>query len=327
MVQYAFRTNLARCIIAPWTCVEETSVRVKAILNPRADRGRALDLRGSVEGWIGDWAETDVALTAVPNDAQEIAETAAQDGYDLVLAVGGDGTVNEVANGLLRLDSAKRIPLGIVPVGSGNDYAFGLGLPTRPEQAVARIRGGQARWLDAAHVVDNHRRSRYALNGIGIGFDAAVAVESLKIRRVYGFAAYLLAALRTIAFRYQTPHLTLAFDDVRLSQRALLLAVGVGPRVGGGFRLTPDASFTDGLVDSCLVNPVGRFTMLYMLLRVMRGTHITSPVVSMRRSSRIRLQSNLPLPIHIDGEIFARVEDKVNGLTITTHPAALPVVL
>jgi diacylglycerol kinase family enzyme len=115
------------------------------------------------------------------------------------------------------------------------------------------------------------------------------------------------------------------FDDEEVRQGALLLAVGVGPRVGGGFRITPDARFDDGLLDSCLVEPVGRLTMLAMLARVMRGTHVSASFVEMRRNRVIRIESDLPLPVHVDGEIFATVADNVQSIKLTCLPERLAI--
>ena len=168
----------------------------------------------------------------------------------MVAAAGGDGTVNEVANGILAAqeDSGAGAALGLIPVGSGNDYAHGLG------------------------------------------------------------------------------HLQIEFDDEVVKQGALLLAVGVGPRVGGGFRITPDARFDDGLLDSCLVEPIGRAMMLAMLARVVRGTHVSAGFIEMRRNRVIRVAADRPLPIHVDGEIFATAENGVRTLTLTCHPGRLPLI-
>jgi diacylglycerol kinase family enzyme len=138
---------------------------------------------------------------------------------------------------------------------------------------------------------------------------------------------YAIATLRTIALYFQTPQLTLRFDDESIEQRSLMLAIGLGRRVGGGFYLTPDAVHDDNLLDSCTVNPVGRLTMLAMLPRVMRGTHITSKHVTMRRNHVVEVQSDMPLPVHIDGEVFAFHDDNVRQMTVTSIPRALPIMV
>jgi YegS/Rv2252/BmrU family lipid kinase len=301
-------------------------VRVKVILNPWADHGRAIQMRDEIERWGARHGELEVVLTHEPGEAVELATEAAAAGYEVVAAAGGDGTVNEVANGLVYSKAAGQARLGIIPIGSGNDYAYGLGLGDDTEQAVARLFGDTIRMLDVAEVKSGDGRSRIACNGIGMGFDAAVAIESRKITRIHGFPMYVLATFRTMAFRYALPRLEASFDEEEVRQQMLLLAVGVGPRVGGGYRLTPDAEFDDGLLDSCLVNPVGRVTMLSMLMRVMEGAHTGSRHVTMRRSRTIKLASDQPLPVHIDGEVFARVEEGVREIEIECLPRALTVV-
>jgi diacylglycerol kinase (ATP) len=301
-------------------------VPIQIILNPWADRGRAVRVKEALETWGGKHGESEVVLTQGPGHAAILARAAAEAGYDRIGAAGGDGTVHEIVNGLMSLPPERQPAVGLIPVGSGNDYAYGLGLHAPLAAAVDRLHHGELRPLDLAEVVDNHGRTRYACNGIGIGFDAAIAIAAGRIKRLYGFAAYVAGALQTIALHYQRPNFELTFDGETVRQASLLLAIGVGPRIGGGFLLTPDATVDDGLVDSCLVDPVGRATMLRMMPRVMKGTHITSKIVQMRRNKTITLRADMPLPVHIDGEIFATEADNVRELSIRTLPRALKII-
>jgi diacylglycerol kinase (ATP) len=299
-------------------------MRIRVILNPWADRGRAGTLKDKLVEWSQPFGPLDVVLTAEPGHAKTLAAQAVVDGYELVVAAGGDGTVHEVVNGLVR-GGRSQTTLGVIPIGSGNDFAYALSLPTNPQEAIKRLFTGRPRLIDLARIEDDKGRYEIVDNGVGIGFDATISIESRNITRIHGFAMYTLATLRTIAFFYQTPHLEIRFDDQRITQEALLLAVGVGPRAGGGFLLTPSASHDDNLLDSCLVNPVGRLTMLNMLPKVMKGTHISSKHVSNRRNQYIDITSNMPLPIHTDGEIFAYPRDDVRRVTITSLPQAINV--
>lgn len=302
-------------------------MRVKVILNPWADRGRAIKVKDDLVSWAAKYGDVDVALTQAPGHAAILAHEAAEAGYERIGVAGGDGTVHEAVNGLMRTAAADRPALGLIPIGSGNDYAFGAGLLLPPWAAIERLFTGEVQAMDLAELVDNRGQRRLVCNGIGIGFDAAIAIATSKIKRLHGFAAYFVGALQTIALHYERPHFKVRFDDETVTQPSLLLAIGVGPRIGGGFLLTPEATFDDGLLDSCLVDPVGRLTMLQMLPRVMKGTHITEDIVQMRRSRTIELHSDLPLPVHLDGEIFATTADRVQQLTIRTVPGALPVIV
>lgn len=301
-------------------------MRVKVILNPWSDRGRAAKLKDKIPLWARQvGGAVDLVLTERPGHAKLLAREAAVAGYDLVAAAGGDGTVHEVVNGLVQGGHANAA-LGVIPIGSGNDFAFSQGIPLDPLLAVTRLFTGQRRMIDLARIEDEHGRFALFDNNLGIGFDAIVVIQTEGITRVHGFMMYFLAVLRTIAFYYQTPHLTLDFDGEQVAQPVLFLAMGLGPRGGGGFFLTPDARHDDDRVDSCTVNPIGRLTMLGMLTKAIKGTHVTSRHITMRKSQRIVVQADQPLPIHIDGEIFAYPRDNVRQITVTSLPQALPVV-
>lgn len=302
-------------------------MRVKIIMNPWSDQRQAINHKAEIETLVQKYGTADLVLTEKPGHASQLARQASDEGYDLIVAAGGDGTVHEVINGLIRGDKADTI-LGVLPIGSGNDFAYGLGLPLDDlENTVARLFQGQPRLVDVARIEDENGRYKIFDNNFGLGFDAVVVIRTEAINRIQGFMMYLTAVFQTIAFYYQTPHIDVWFDDEKVSQETLFLAMGIGPRGGGGFFLTPDAVSNDDLIDSCLVNPISRLTMLSLLGKAIKGTHIHSKHVTMRKNKRIRIQSNMPLPIHIDGEIFAYAKDNIRQVTITSIPAALKVMV
>jgi diacylglycerol kinase (ATP) len=301
-------------------------VRVKIILNPWSDRGRAIAYRESILQWSRPYGQADLVLTERPGHAKELATAAADAGYDLVVAAGGDGTIHEVVNGLVY-GGRSQTTLGVIPIGSGNDFAYALKLNGNPAAAAQRLFTGEQRTIDLARIEDDKGRFAVVHNGVGFGFDATITIESRNITRLHGFAMYLVAVLRTIAFYYQTPQCEILFDDEVVRQQLLLLAVGVGPRAGGGFLLTPDANHQDNLLHSCTVNPVGRMTMMAMLPKVMKGTHVRAPFVTMRRNRYIAIRSDLPMPVHTDGEIFAYPQDQVYRIALTSLPGAITVMV
>lgn len=297
-------------------------MRVKVILNSRSGRGRGREQTGMIATLGRRYGELDIFPTERPRHATELAAAAIDEGYDLVAAAGGDGTVHEVINGIMRGDRAA-LPLGIIPIGSGNDLAFGMGFREEAEESVERIFKGSPRPLDLARVTDDRGKSEVAINNFGVGFDAIVVMRTETVTRLHGFAMYFAAVLQTILFYYQIPYLETTFDGQSVNQQSLFLYGGLGKRGGGGFLLTPDAEWDDDLIDSCMVDPIGRLKMLQMLNSAMKGTHITSRHVTMRQSKHITIKSSQPMPIHLDGEMFAYPRDNVRQVTVTSLPAAV----
>lgn len=300
-------------------------MRAKVIMNPVSGEGKARDLVEAVADQCRHHSDAEVLLTTGRGHARQLAADAVAEGFDLVVAAGGDGTLHEVVNGLFD-GRRTRLPIGIIPLGSGNDMAYALDIPHDIAQAVALAFEGTERALDLGLIDDGRGRPEVFENNMGIGFDATVVIRTQQMTRLSGFVMYMTAVLQTIAFNYDAPDLELHFDDETVRQQSLFLALGLGPRHGGGFLLTPDALPDDGLIDSCLVNPVSRLTMIRMLLRVIKGTHTTSEHVSMRQNKRLAIIASTPLPIHVDGEMLAYPEDNVRRVTITCLPGALRIV-
>ncbi len=300
-------------------------MRIKVIMNPMANNGRSHALIPQITQWGASLGDCSVVTTQERGHAQQLARAAALAGYDLVVAGGGDGTVHEVVNGLFAAGRTAA-KLGIIPLGSGNDLAFALGIPPDPETAVSHLAAGRPRAIDLARIEDENGRFCVVDNNIGIGFDAMVVVRTEAIQRIHGFLKYLMAVLQCIAFYYDTPHLDMNFDGEQVAQETLFLAFGVGFRGGGGFLLTPDARLDDDLIDTCLVNPINRITMLNMLGKAIKGTHTSSRHVTMRQSKKIVVKSKESMPIHVDGELFAYPHDNVRQVTITSLPSAIEVI-
>ena len=297
------------------------------ILNPNADVGhawrRVADLRPLAEELAGgnlQWTGT-----VYPTHATQLAIQAAEQGFERVIAVGGDGTVHEVVNGLLRLPPEKRPTLGVVPLGSGNDFAHAIGLSPDPHKALETALTAPPRPVDVMRVEDEHGRSEYVDNTLGIGFDAIVTLRCHQLPVVRGFAMYLTAVFQTIAFNHYAPHFRLEIDGQPQEADLLMLVVGNGPREGGGFLTTPGARPDDGLLHYLAVNRVSRAEMLALVPKVMQGTHEEHPAVQMGTFRTLKLEADQPLQIHLDGEIFAGFDTHVQHLTVEIVPQALQV--
>ncbi|MCA9948339.1 MAG: diacylglycerol kinase family lipid kinase [Anaerolineales bacterium] len=297
-------------------------MRVKIIMNPYSNSGRASKEQTAVIQAVKSQGDCHFAMTEHSGHARQLASEAALEGYDVVVAAGGDGTVHQVINGLF--DAAQPgAKFGVIPIGSGNDFAFARNILVDVDTAVQRIFHGKPTKFDLARVEDDRGRTELIGNNFGVGFDANVVIRTAEITKATGFLMYLLGVFKTLRYDFEMVPLVIQFDEEHVAQDVLLIAFGIGPRHGGGFFLTPDALLQDNLVDSCLVHVLNRPTALYMLSRAIKGTHITSHHVTMRQNERIQIYSEMALPVHIDGEVFAYPEDDVHHLTITSLPGVL----
>jgi YegS/Rv2252/BmrU family lipid kinase len=306
---------------------EETAIimRVRIIVNPQADLGRSrgfLDAIGRAAQQLGD---CEIMTTMHRWHATELAAEAARAGYGVVIAAGGDGTVHEVINGLCQIE-APRPHLGVLPIGSGNDFAYSAGIPLDRDEAVTHLSSGRTRTIDLALVEDDRGRREFFHNNFGVGFDASVVIRTAEITRIHGFMMYLWGVLKTLALDFRPYKLAMQFDGNPVTGELIFIAFGLGQRHGGGFLLTPDARGDDNLVDSCSVDPISRVRALSMLVAAVKGTHVSAPFVNMRRNSVVEISAIEPLPIHIDGEVFATPGDNVRWIRVTSIPAALEVI-
>jgi YegS/Rv2252/BmrU family lipid kinase len=287
------------------------------ILNPAANRGHTHALMPLIEQQVATQA-IEVLETRAPGDGTLLAADAARRGHSPIIAVGGDGTIHEVATGIL--DSGCDAALGIVPAGSGNDLATAsLHLPMRPEEALAVALNGVPRRLDVARLNDG-----WLLNAFGAGIDANVAwdVRELIRRRtpLRGTALYTLSALRQIAFHYhRLPHLTITVDnEVICDGVTMLAAVMVGPSAGGGYQLTPEARPDDGWLDLCISRRMPRPKVLGALVLAKDGRHTGLREVRILRGRTVRIRSPRPIQTHVDGELQSG-----RSFDIEIRPAAL----
>lgn len=295
---------------------------VRIILNPAANNGRGVSYQESIAKIAESHARVDFVLSESAEHARLSAKDAAEAGYSLVIAAGGDGTVHHVVNGIMTVPNTETM-LGVIPIGSGNDFAYAHDIPTNVEEAAKRLFKGQSKWIDLARVEDENGRSVIMDNNFGIGFDAMVVAQTEMITQVHGFPKYMLAVFKSLAFHYKPTQLKIQFDEEMVEQKALFLYVGIGPRGGGGFLLTPDAIQDDGLLDSCLANDVSRNILIGLLGKAMKGTHIHSEHASMRVNRQITVQIDDPAPMYVDGEMFGYPEDFVRQVTVTSLPKAI----
>lgn len=302
--------------------------KVKLILNPMADLGRAWktanDLRPIAQEFRGDlsWSGT-----VYPTHAVELAKQAAEDGCDLVVAMGGDGTVHEVVNGLMQVPAERRPTLGVVPIGSGNDFAYSMGIKGKSAQALANaLKAETIHTVDLGKMTDEHGRVEYFDNTIGIGFDAVVTIRSHKLPIVKGFMMYLTAVLQTIILNHNPAHMQLETESQAWEQDVIMLTLCNGQREGGGFMLSPNSKNDDGKLEFLTVDRLSRPAMLRLLPEFINGTHMRFKQVRMGEFKSMKISSNLPLYIHADGEIYTSFGSNLRNASFEIVPGALKVV-
>ncbi len=301
--------------------------KVQLIFNPMANHGRSGQTASDLRAMIDEMGGADWHGTEYPAHATEVAAQAADKGYDTVVALGGDGTVHEVINGLMQIEAARRPRLGIIAIGSGNDFAHAAGVPDNPQEAVRRIFQGAPKPVDVARITDGTGRSEYFDNTAGIGFDGGVNVRTRAMRQIHGFLMYLTATLQSIAYNFTPIQMKLTYDDGAIDEPLMMVTVGNGPREGGGFITTPDSKIDDGILDFVYIGKVSQFRMLQLLPKFLAGTQATAPEVKMRRTTRLVIDADRALPIHLDGELFAPYEANVRHIEIQLFPGAIQVIV
>jgi YegS/Rv2252/BmrU family lipid kinase len=299
--------------------------KVKLIVNPNADMGQAwrnaADLRPVVEEFGGaDWTGT-----VYPTHAIELARQAGEAGYELVIAAGGDGTAHEVINGLMQVPAERRPRLGVVPLGSGNDFSHAVGMNMHPPLAMRQIFTGKPRRIDIGKMANERGRVEYMDNTIGVGFDATVTIRSHQLANLRGFMMYFVAVLQTILFNHDAPQMTVQTDFESWEGKILMLTLCNGPREGGGFLVAPEARIDDGVYHYASIGRISRPMMLRLLPEVMKGTHSRFKPVRMGQFKKLELKSDQPLVIHVDGEIYAGFGTDIRQFSLELLPGAIEI--
>jgi len=300
--------------------------KVKIILNPMADMGNAWTVANDLRPIIAEYGEADWSGTVYPTHATELARQAGEQSYEMVVAIGGDGTVHEVVNGLMQIPEKKRPILGVVPVGSGNDFAHAIGVPMQSDRALAHALKGEPSTVDIGLMTDENGRQEYFDNTIGIGFDAVVTIRSHKLPLLRGFLMYLTAVIQTIILNHEPSHMKLIADGESWEQTNLMVAVCNGPREGGGFMIAPDAKNDDGILHYMMIAKCSRPMMFRLVPEVMNGTHGRFDLVKMGTCQKFSLTSELPVYIHADGEIYTSFGSNLHKVDFEILPGALKVV-
>ncbi|MGI5877821.1 MAG: diacylglycerol/lipid kinase family protein [Christensenellales bacterium] len=284
------------------------------IVNSIAGKGKALRIIERIARRLSrDKVPHDIRYTAFPGHATTLTREAITDGYTTIVAVGGDGSVGEVATGLRDTGAA----LGVIPGGSGNDYCRALGIPADPMRALDVVLAGRRRMADALSVND-----RLFMNIANIGFGNAVAIQAERFKKL-GRLAYLVAVFFTVS-RFRGVPVRFTLDGQPFEQPILLMDIGCGTHLGGGMKALPCADPFDGMLDVCFVDNVSPSTIIRLLPLYISGKHEKLPIAHFHRCRSVTLEyPEGPVTVGADGERVAEAD----RTQVTILPAAIPVIV
>ena len=298
----------------------------RLIVNPAAGAGRTAkkwpQIRSLLKN-IGLRFEHD--LTEAPRHAIELAKSAAKKGYELVVSVGGDGTINEIVNGLYDAGGIKDVALGIISTGTGSDYIRTVGIPRRYIEACQRLLNPHKRIVDLGEVEyasSGQVTRRLFVNFAGLGFDAEVVrTTTQKFKALGAIPSYLMGLLTTLLC-YRNREVTVRLDGRTSDRKVCAVVMSNGKYGGGRMYVAPDADLSDGLLDVMIIDDISKPDLLWSLPRIYKGTHLTHPKVNMERAREIEIIPRQPMSIQADGELLGDAPASFRIL-----PAALNIVV
>ena len=296
---------------------------VLLIANPAAQNGngeRAIDrVLPQLRQTLGDESVV-LARTVGPHHATDLAKRA--EGANTVVALGGDGVIHEIANGLMQRDEAKRPALGVIPVGSGNDFARSLGVSSDVARACDQLLNGLPTPIDMGHV-----NGQWYVETLSFGLDAAIALDTVERRKKTGksgTALYMESGFDQLINHLDSYGYTASFDGGEpVSGQSITFAVQNGPYYGGGFKICPEAKLDDGALDVCIAHPpIGMLKAIYLFLRAKNGGHTGFRNIESLRCTAAHIEFDRQPPAQVDGE---KIESRT--FDVRLEPASLRVVM
>ena len=289
--------------------------RYMVIANPKAGHGKGERAIPEIERELKRLGlDFQLVRTERVGHGIDLAREAARAGYDVIVAAGGDGTVNEILNGMMeaQMTAPQRPALGILCTGRGNDFAPCLDIPAGLAPACQVLKEGHRRIIDIGRVRGGEfPQGRYFANNVGVGFDAIGTIEVAKLPN-WGMLSFIIAILKTIFLFYKGPNVRLDYDGQSLTTSTLMLLTMNGKRMGTGFHMAPEAKPDDGLFDLVIVRQVSRARILGLIPHFMKGTQGTQPEVRTLRAARVTITAlEGRLPAQSDGEIICVEGDRL----------------
>jgi len=298
----------------------------KVIVNPIAGAGRTAKKWPQIMGLlksIGLRFEYDV--TEAPGHAIELAKSAARKGYELVVSVGGDGTINEIVNGLYNAGNIRDVTLGIISTGAGADYIRTIGVHRHYKEACHCLMNSRKLVVDLGvveYVNNGQITKRLFVNFAGLGFDAEVVKATTQRFKALGSTpSYLMGLLTTFLF-YETKQVSLILDGQPEERRVWTILMSNGKYGGGGMLAAPNADPADGLLDVVVIDDLSKLDLLWSLPRLYKGTHLSHPKVTVKRAREIDIRPRQQMSLQADGELLGEAPAHIYML-----PAALNVAI
>jgi diacylglycerol kinase (ATP) len=289
---------------------------IAVVMNPASRNGKTLKLLPQVTAALQTTGRPhEIYLTKEPNDATLAAQRFAEKDVDVLIAVGGDGTFNEVANGIVS--SGRTIPLGLVPSGAGSDLVRTTGTPSELDAAFDRALNGTRRAIDIGRATFADGSSRVFLNLAGLGIDAEIA-ERAEAARLPGSTLPYLWGLGGALFKYDKLHVAVEADGQRITGSAISVLIANAKYAAGGMFIAPMAKIDDGLLDVAIIGDFGKFELIRQMPNVYRGKHVTHPKFTHLPVRSVRVETNVPARVQLDGELHG-----TSPVTFTVEPGAL----
>ncbi len=288
-------------------------LKILVVFNPNARSGRSRDQLDVIRNaFVRRSVDAEFVLTRKAGHATQLVAEAQLDNFDCVVAVGGDGTIFEVLNGLFTHQKSAQIPLAMIPAGTGNAVAREFDLfPSNWEEAVDRIVIGKTRTMDVGHAKTDDD-SFYFLNIIGMGFVVDAGITSKKLKFI-GNAAYTLGTLWE-TFRLKTYPLVMELDGQQANQENIFIEISNTRYTGTSFLIAPDAEIDDGLLDIILLKKLSSFRLLKLFPTIYSGRHVEFDEIETCQAKIIRLESPVGMPLTVDGEFRGQTPVEIRCL-------------
>jgi len=295
-----------------------TTRPVSLYINPTAGRGRAGRRMSRIkEIFVAADIDFELHESRAVGDLENQVHADVQAGANKIVVAGGDGSVHEAVNGIMSGD--RRAKLGVIPTGTGNDFAKACAITLDWERASQLLANRLATNVTSRCIDVGRMNDRYFANGAGIGFDARVTRVARSYRWPIGDFVYLLAIFRCMVDGIATPHVDVTSDELQWRGPLTLANISNGAWIGGMFHIAPMANNSDGQLELLIAAPVSRLRIMSLLPKLIRGQHMGEPEISHASLQRVRIDSSIPMPSHLDGEVGAL--DKCFEIEIL--PAAL----